>query len=164
MDPQDLFTDVIHDCFTSNENRMIASVPMHDDVIKRKHFPRYWPFVWGKAPVTGGFPSQRLVTRSFDAFIDLSNNRGAGDKRHHGAHYDVTVMDTSMEDMCKIDRKFTTTTLRMFIGLLSAFLVTEGVSFQLPVVYSVLCEYICLLYSAISISRGIFFAIRKDGP
>ena len=22
-------------------------IPAHDDVIKWKHFPRYWPFVWG---------------------------------------------------------------------------------------------------------------------
>ena len=37
----------------------------HDDVIKWKHFPRHWPFV------TGGFPSQRPVTRIFDVFFDL---------------------------------------------------------------------------------------------
>ena len=35
----------------------------HDDVIKWKHFPRYWPFVRGihRSP----------VTRSFDVFFDL---------------------------------------------------------------------------------------------
>ena len=38
----------------------------HDDVIKWKHFPRYWPFV-----LTSEFPSQRPVTRSFDVFFDL---------------------------------------------------------------------------------------------
>ena len=39
----------------------------HDDVIKFKHFLRYWPFVWGihRTPVTGEFPTQRPVTRSF---------------------------------------------------------------------------------------------------
>ena len=40
----------------------------HDDVIKWKHFPRYWPFVRG---VPGEFPAQRPVTRSFDVFFDL---------------------------------------------------------------------------------------------
>ena len=41
----------------------------HDDVIKWKHFPRYWPFV--HSPVSGEFPAQRAVTRSFDVFFDL---------------------------------------------------------------------------------------------
>ena len=45
-----------------------------------------------------GHRSQRSVTRSFDDFCDLrlhkrlSNNREAGDLRHHRAHYDVIVM------------------------------------------------------------------------
>ena len=37
----------------------------HDDVIKWKHFPRYWPFVRGIRP----------VTRSFDVFVDLRPNK-----------------------------------------------------------------------------------------
>ena len=53
----------------------------------------------GNSPVTGEFPSQRPVTRSFDAFFALclnkrlSNNREAGDFRRHRAHYDVTSME-----------------------------------------------------------------------
>ena len=43
----------------------------HNDVIKFKHFPRYWPFCAGNSLVTGEFPSQRPVTRSFDVFFDL---------------------------------------------------------------------------------------------
>ena len=49
-------------------------------------------------PVTGGFFSQRPVTRRFDVFFDCaSNNRDAGDLRLHYAliTYDVTVMDPS---------------------------------------------------------------------
>ena len=44
----------------------------HDDVIKWEHFLRYWPFVRG---ITGGFPSQRPVTQSFDVFFDLRLNK-----------------------------------------------------------------------------------------
>ena len=44
----------------------------HDDVIKWKHFPRYWPFV---PPVSGEFPTQRPVTRSFDIFFVLRLNK-----------------------------------------------------------------------------------------
>ena len=64
-----------------------------DDVIKRKHFPRYWPFVRG----IHRYP-QKPETRSFDVFFDLRlkngwvNNRNAGDLRRHCAHFDVTVM------------------------------------------------------------------------
>ena len=52
----------------------------------------------GNSPVTGEFPSQRPVTRSFDVFFDLRlenswvNNREAGDLRRDLAHYDVIVM------------------------------------------------------------------------
>ena len=55
----------------------------HDDVIKRKHFPRYWPFVRGM-----NSPTQRPVTRSFDVFFE--NNHEAGDLRRYRAHYDMT--------------------------------------------------------------------------
>ena len=43
----------------------LNNVFMHDDVIKWKYFGVTGP-LWGKPPVTGVFPSQRSVTRSFD--------------------------------------------------------------------------------------------------
>ena len=52
----------------------------------------------GNSPVTGEFPSQMPVTRSFDvlficAWINGSvSNLEAGDLRRHHAHYDVVVM------------------------------------------------------------------------
>ena len=43
----------------------------HDDVIKWKHFPRYWLAICvANSPVTGEFPAQMPVTRSFDVFFD----------------------------------------------------------------------------------------------
>ena len=56
--------------------------------------------LWGEPPVTGVFPSQRPMTRSFDIFFDLrlnkrsSNNRDAGDLRRNRAHYDCNVQGT----------------------------------------------------------------------
>ena len=48
----------------------------HSDVIAWKHFPCYWSFVRAEnSPVTGEFPTQRPVTRSFDAFCDLRLNK-----------------------------------------------------------------------------------------
>ena len=54
----------------------------------------------GNSLVTGEFPSQRPMTRSFDVFFGLClnslngwvNNRDAGDLGRQRAHYDVTVM------------------------------------------------------------------------
>ena len=46
----------------------------HDDVIKWKHLPRYWPFS-GNSPVAGDFPAQRPVTRNFDVSFDLRLNK-----------------------------------------------------------------------------------------
>ena len=64
---------------------------LNNDVIKWKKFPCYWPF-WGES--TGGFPSQRPVTRSFDEFLysAWATNRDAGNLRNYRAHYDVIVM------------------------------------------------------------------------
>ena len=50
----------------------------------------------GNSPVTGEFPAQRPVTRSFDASFDLRLNKRliqqAGDLRRYSAHNDVTVI------------------------------------------------------------------------
>ena len=47
-------------------NHDVATQTVHDDVIKWKYFPRYWPFVRGIE-----FPTQRPVTRSFVVYFDL---------------------------------------------------------------------------------------------
>ena len=71
---------------------------IHDDVIKWKHFPRYWPFVRGihRSPVNSPRKGQwrgALMLSLIWAWINCwANNREVGDLRHHRAHYDVTVM------------------------------------------------------------------------
>ena len=73
---------------------------MHNDVIKWKHFPRYWPFVRGiqRSPVSSLHKGQWSGAFMFSlicAWINgWVNNREAGDFRHHRAHYDVIVMNT----------------------------------------------------------------------
>ena len=70
----------------------------HEDVIKWKYFPRYWPFVRGihRSPVNSPHKGQwrRALMFSFIcAWINgWVNNREVGDLRRHRAHYDVTVM------------------------------------------------------------------------
>ena len=46
---------------------------LRDDVIKWKHFPRYWSFV--RRILQSWFPSKRPVTRSFDVFFDRRLNK-----------------------------------------------------------------------------------------
>ena len=54
--------------------------------------------LWGNSPVTGEFPAQRPVTRSFDVFFEVAwtnswaNNGYVGDLRRFRAHHDVIVM------------------------------------------------------------------------
>ena len=53
----------------------------------------------GNPPVTGGFPSQRTVTRNLMFSLigvwtnGWTNNCDAGDLKRHGTHYEVTVME-----------------------------------------------------------------------
>ena len=51
-----------------------TSTEAHDDVIKWKHFLITGPCA-GNSPVTGEFPTQRPVTRSFDVSFDLCPNK-----------------------------------------------------------------------------------------
>ena len=70
----------------------------HDDLIKWKHFRRYWPFVRGihRSSVNSPHKGQwrgALMISSICAWINgWVNNREAGDFRCHHAHYDATVM------------------------------------------------------------------------
>ena len=41
----------------------------HDDIVKWKHFPHYWPFV-RPVPVPVEFPSQRPVTQNFNLCLN----------------------------------------------------------------------------------------------
>ena len=56
----------------------VNQVTIYDDVIKWKHFPRYWPLV-------RGIHLSRPVTPSFDVFFDPR-------PRSHCGHYGVDVM------------------------------------------------------------------------
>ena len=73
--------------------------PFHDDVIKWKHFPRYWPFVRGihRSPVNSPHKGQwrgALMFSLIYAWMNCwVNNLEAGDLRRYRVHYDVTVMD-----------------------------------------------------------------------
>ena len=75
------------------------SIMGHDDVIKWKHFPLYWPFVREIQRSTVNFPHKgqwggalmfTLICARMNGWV---NNREAGDLRRYWVHYDVIVMN-----------------------------------------------------------------------
>ena len=66
-------------------------------------FSMYLAICEGNPPVSGGFPSQRPVTWSFDAFFDLCLykwlSKQSGLLRCHDTHYDVIVINRMAGDV-----------------------------------------------------------------
>ena len=79
----------------------------HDDVIKWKRFPRYWPFVRGihRWPVDSRHKVQWRGALMFSLICAWTNgwvnNRDIDDLRRHRAHYDVAVMTWRRHDVEK---------------------------------------------------------------
>ena len=75
-------------------------ITFHDDFMKWKHFPRYWPFVRGihRSPVNSPHKGQWRGALMFSLIWAWINgwvkNREAGDLRRHRANSDITVMHT----------------------------------------------------------------------
>ena len=65
----------------------------HDDIIKWKHFPRYWPFVRGIHQSKGQWRWALMFSLICTQINGWVNNGEAGDLRCHRAHYDLTVMN-----------------------------------------------------------------------
>ena len=70
----------------------------HDNVIKWKPFPRYWPFVWEihRSPVNSPHKGQWRRALMFSLICVWKtgwvNNREAGELRRYRANYDVIVL------------------------------------------------------------------------
>ena len=83
------------DCSASN-------YAIYYDVIKWKHFPRYWPLVRGihRSPVNSPHKGQWRGALMFSLIcvwiIGWVNNREAGDLRRYRARFDVTLMIFSL--------------------------------------------------------------------
>ena len=79
----------------------------HDDVIKWKHFLRYWPFVRGihRSPLNSPHKGQwhgalmfSLICARINGWV---NNREAGDLRRHQAHCDFIVMPVAFQRLVR---------------------------------------------------------------
>ena len=77
---------------------ILGPLLLHDDVMKWKHFPRYWPFVRGihRSPVNSPHKGQWRRALMFSLICvwpnGWVNNRDADDLRCHRVDYDVIVM------------------------------------------------------------------------
>ena len=77
---------------------LFAGSAVHDDVIKWKHFPRYWPFVRGihrspvNSPHKGQWRGALMFSFIYARINGWVNNAEAGELRRHRAHYDAIVM------------------------------------------------------------------------
>ena len=73
----------------------------HDDVIKWKHFPRYWAFVRGihrspmNSPHKGQWRRDLVISLICPWINGYENKREAGDLRRHRGHYDVRVLQSA---------------------------------------------------------------------
>ena len=82
-------------------NKQSSRKVWHDDVIKWKHFPRYWPFVWGIhrsrwiANTKGQWRGALMFSLICVWINGWVNNRESGDLRRYRAHYDVIVMESA---------------------------------------------------------------------
>ena len=77
-------------------------LPEHDDVIKWKHFPRYWSFVpeihrsAANSPHKGQCRGALMFSLICVWINGWVNNGEAGDLRRYRAHYDVTVINSTL--------------------------------------------------------------------
>ena len=75
-----------------------CGIAWNDDVIKWKHFPRYWPFARGihrstvNSPHKGQWRGALMFSLICAWMNGWVNNREAGDLRRQHGHYDVIVM------------------------------------------------------------------------
>ena len=80
----------------------------HDDVIKWKHLPRYWPFVRGihrspvNSPHKGPWRGALMFTLIWIRINGWVNNHEAGDLRRPHFHDDVIIMLLTQWDLDKI--------------------------------------------------------------
>ena len=103
------YKSILFEWYSTNargSDKILDSSCWYDNVIKWKHFLRYWPFVRGihRSPVNFPHKGQwrgALIFYLICAWINCwINSHEAGDLRRHRAHYDVTVMNALQSADC----------------------------------------------------------------
>ena len=131
-----------------------ATYGSHDDVIKWKHFPRYWPFERGihRLPANSPHKNQWRRALMFSLICAWINtwvhNCKAADLRCHHVHYGVTVMRiwTHKRHSFHCPPRQAMECLLKFTLFLKYFLVLH---------FMLLVQNICLLVALYDISGGV---------
>ena len=106
-----------------------VKIGMHDDVIKWKHFPRYWPFVQGihrsavNSPHKGQWRGALMFLSSAPWINGSVHDREAGDLRRNRSHYDVIVMYLSLRSVKPYNINLLFITRKKFISIFVCILV-----------------------------------------
>ena len=138
--------------FSETSPKRLYSEFYHDDVIKWKYFPRYWPFVRGihRSPMNSPYKSQwhgalmfRLICARIKGWV---NNREAGDLRRHRSHYDVISMHNG--DFVLPCLSF------IFLNLLHSHIITMTICLCLPFKRIVAEETLSKMANGFSWYRG----------
>ena len=91
-----------------SEWKQIPNTMEHDDVIKWKNFPRYWPFVRGihrslvNSPHKGQWRGVLMFSLICARINGSVNNDEAGYLRRHRSYYDVTAMNMKCQSPINI--------------------------------------------------------------
>ena len=130
------------------------------DVIKWKHFPRYWPFVRGihRSPVNsphkgqwGGALMFTLICARINGWV---NNREAGDLRRHRAHYDVIVMDRGRQSIAQPTPQANCLPLELCKGTVKEFTFYDIREWMGPGAQSLLRQWCWVEFHPASLSEG----------
>ena len=103
---------------TDHELHSTGEAMLHDDVIKWKHFPRYWPFVWRihrsrmNSPHKGRWRGALMFSMICVWINGWKNNRGACD-------WDAIVLTMTSLKWCYDIRDLPATKPTYFVQLLS---------------------------------------------
>ena len=117
--------------------------PLHDCIIKWKHFLHEWPFVRGihRSLVNSPHKGQRHRALMFSLICiginDWVNNRETGDLRCDRAHYDVIIILEVYSSTSNVHCK-----QYMHIGLLLYILYQENNDIELPTEFGLILIFI----------------------
>ena len=128
-----------------------AAVRKHDDVIKWKHFPRYWPLVRGihrpavNSPHKGQWRGVLMFSLICVWINGWVNNREADDLRRYRAHYDFIVMNTDIQQVLSVCWCHLTSVAIPFIWIKRCHDPLVPTTSRMLVRYWLLCDEILIL-------------------
>ena len=90
-------------CVFAQSTLKFRIVAIHDDVIKWKHFPHYWPWSPANSPHKGQWREALVFSLIWAWIYGWVSKLDAGDLRRHRNHYHVILMrNASQAILCRL--------------------------------------------------------------